>query len=102
MPLSWQARGQLAFLQSRVGEFKAAQRARKGLKKFYKTTFNDFFELYPNQDSEVYDPPPAKLTKKGKVSKCQVRTGPREVKKFETVELWMRDRERVSFLTTRH
>ena len=86
----------MSFLQSRVGEFKATQRARKGMKKFYKTTFNDFFELYPSPDSKIYDPPAVKLTKKGKVSKRQPRTEPREMKKFETVELWMRDRERVS------
>lgn len=78
-----------------MGEFKAAQKSKRGMKNFFKRVNIDFFDKWQSQSDEEYEPPKALLTKKGKLSKRARQPQPRQIKIFETLEEWIKDRERV-------
>ncbi|TEB19580.1 hypothetical protein FA13DRAFT_1802060 [Coprinellus micaceus] len=91
MPTTWQAIGQLAFLEARVDEFKATQKAKKGMTKIFKRVNLDFHDIWEEQKDKEYEPLKPLLTKKGKLSK---RARQPQAKIFATKEDWMKDRER--------
>ncbi|TEB25270.1 hypothetical protein FA13DRAFT_1796553 [Coprinellus micaceus] len=94
MPSTWTAKGVLAFLVAREEEFRAAQRAKKGMKRFFKRTNTAFFDQWEDQDNEEYEDPKPLLTKSGKISKRARQPQPQVVKKFVTTEEWKKDREK--------
>ncbi|TEB32188.1 hypothetical protein FA13DRAFT_1709218 [Coprinellus micaceus] len=94
MPSTWTAKGVLVFPVAREEEFRAAQRAKKGMKRFFKRTNTAFFDQWENQDDKEYEDLKPLLTKSGKISKQARQPQPQVVKKFATTEEWKKDREK--------